>query len=103
MLETRLNRFTGNVGLLVCESRTNADAPEAHLIAELLGVPGQGWMTQTDCFGRLDWLARRNQLSVVANGKRTRLTPFIVHRCRTDGKLSSWYLARLLTIGGEFA
>ena len=73
------------------------------LIAELLGAPGDEWQVQTDYFERLDWLARRNQLSIVMHGTGDRLTSFVVRMHRTEGKLGWWYLARLLMTDGELA
>lgn len=103
LLQTRKNRFTGEVGLIVGESWTSADSQDVRLIAELFGAPGCEWQVQTACFERLDWLARRNQLSIVTHGTGDRPTSFVVRMHRTQGKLGWWYLARLLITDGELA
>lgn len=103
LLQTRKNRFTSEVGLIVGESWTGADSQDVWLIAELLGAPGDEWQVQTEYFKRLDWLARRNQLSIVTHWTGGRLTSFVVRMHRTEGRLRFWYLARLLMTGGELA
>jgi hypothetical protein len=53
LLQTRQNRFTGDVGLIVGASWTGADSQDVRLIAELLGAPGDEWQVQTEYFERL--------------------------------------------------
>jgi hypothetical protein len=104
LLQTRRNRATGRVGLLVCESWVSLDPSNATVLAELLGAPGGSWEDQTAYMDRLTVLARKDALALVAHGMGEHVVTFVVSAFENrDGHITFSYLARLLNTDGELA